>query len=1145
MDRQRGQHLPQGRGVGVSEAAKNAETLFETQSIVEIREVETKTRTEIEGKKQQLRLLVGDAYRDLISSADKILEMTHCCDRVVENTTQMQGGFANLANSIMASRNSKDHRTDKSKQREELYAIGSRIKYLVDTPEMIWGCLDTKDYLEASHRFLRASEVHRMLFGAAGLDIHKRFPLLRHQWPLVQKFRWVGEPPCCLLDVHKRFPLLRHQWPLVQKFRGQIIDRVTQRLRTETQLSAADAAGALAAAAYLESLESTQVLDMFLSARRAWALGHLQAAQGAATDLAATLCQLASEVQEGVCQAGELFLPPPIQTTQPLLPAKAATDGVSSSELLFGPLPGAEQGATEAEAWQVLSSGIAKKLPALQQEQVATACLAWLAQVASDFQQAGLQLLASCASAADLAGLEAALKASIARWQHVVPAPPDSNDVLSAARTPSAQQSPRFDPAFEDSDHSGGVPTGWEGVCDWVLSKRVSIWDELFEAAFLQRGKELIEQSFLSISDGMRAPLDACLEDALNAPAEPAGSYQPACWPEVAFTAADTVIAGSADARKRARLAESDRPGKPRPAAAGQAGSQGQHWRVRVEELRADFDAQLRGALKDALLLLHGDPAQDASQRSADRQRSGSTPHRISFSSSSKRHASSRSPGLETYIQEKCAQAAQAVAQLLDERLAALTQPAADDAGAAVVEQALLIGRLASGLAGQQTFLRVVLGSPDHWQDPQQASASPLSSSDALRRSASGTRMHGRNAAPGPLESLQASFRRVSLLAYRLWAKWAAAVLAGQLQEALSNDATLSATTALRTWEETVITQEDELGGPAVEMRFSLPATPSPPALVFLLSACREVQRAGGHQVGVAAVEALEWELGGAALQAVRTLLKTGSVLDRKVSEKGVLQLLFDLRFLQDALAGGRPSPSGGSAAPAARGGRPNKGQNAEVGERRRSFADMESGLQERLDPIDWATYEPYLWANEAQCYQRAGVLFGALMHLNRMHSEASIKSATSTEANLMSVAPTAARFAYLPISTPSLAAAGLRRLPSASPGGSSRGGGEEAQSGGDYSFAAAFGGSKAINSAALEQQRAADSPASSSTFENLQSKFTSQRLGAFGSLLGDKAAEVTAMAQQSFGDMLQPAFPLSSASGLLSTFRGFKGTTE
>ena len=77
---------------------------------------------------------------------------------------------------------------------------------------------------------------------------------------------------------------------------------------------------------------------------------------------------------------------------------------------------------------------------------------------------------------------------------------------------------------------------------------------------------------------------------------------------------------------------------------------------------------------------------------------------------------------------------------------------------------------------------------------------------------------------------------------------------------------------------------------------------------------------------------------------------------------------------------------------------------------------------------------------------------------------------------------------------------------------------------------------------------------------QNLQSRFTagtsgtSQRLGAFGSLLGDKAAEVTAMAQQSLGDYVPTAFPsrlsssslsdfMSGATGLFAGFKGLRGS--
>ena len=89
---------------------------------------------------------------------------------------------------------------------------------------------------------------------------------------------------------------------------------------------------------------------------------------------------------------------------------------------------------------------------------------------------------------------------------------------------------------------------------------------------------------------------------------------------------------------------------------------------------------------------------------------------------------------------------------------------------------------------------------------------------------------------------------------------------------------------------------------------------------------------------------------------------------------------------------------------------------------------------QERLDPIDWATYEPYLWANEAAQQPRTAVLFGALTRLSGARPSATSAAARAPggppgEANVMALGPPAPRFSYLPISMPSLAPdGGLRR---------------------------------------------------------------------------------------------------------------------
>ncbi|GFH06714.1 uncharacterized protein HaLaN_01388 [Haematococcus lacustris] len=110
----------------------------------------------------------------------------------------------------------------------------------------------------------------------------------------------------------------------------------------------------------------------------------------------------------------------------------------------------------------------------------------------------------------------------------------------------------------------------------------------------------------------------------------------------------------------------------------------------------------------------------------------------------------------------------------------------------------------------------------------------------------------------------------------------------------------------------------------------------------------------------------------------------------------------------------------------------------ATVAERRRAAVLLEQQLQDMLDPIDWATYEPHLWAHAKRYYQRTAVLFGAVTQLQRLHPDggAGIPTAPGSsratagagavgvggaalEFNPLNILPVAPRFHYLPISTP------------------------------------------------------------------------------------------------------------------------------
>ena len=70
-----------------------------------------------------------------------------------------------------------------------------------------------------------------------------------------------------------------------------------------------------------------------------------------------------------------------------------------------------------------------------------------------------------------------------------------------------------------------------------------------------------------------------------------------------------------------------------------------------------------------------------------------------------------------------------------------------------------------------------------------------------------------------------------------------------------------------------------------------------------------------------------------------RAALALGSDLDRSVSEAGVLQLLFDVRFLRNALAGGSLPVTPGT-------GTQNGPDAAAIQDRRKSFAAFEAALQ-------------------------------------------------------------------------------------------------------------------------------------------------------------------------------------------------------
>ncbi|KAK3097887.1 hypothetical protein FSP39_014178 [Pinctada imbricata] len=169
--------------------------LFEKFTVDEVRAIEKKTRADIERKKEDLRTMVGERYRDLIEAADTITEMKNSAHNVMQSINRMESLCKELKqrHMVKGSLLYKREKPDNSSRKHELkfYGIASQIKLLLDMPEKIWSALDTSDYLTAARHYLLSRHVHTslQLDSQQSPDLLSMFPVLTRQWAAISHFR--------------------------------------------------------------------------------------------------------------------------------------------------------------------------------------------------------------------------------------------------------------------------------------------------------------------------------------------------------------------------------------------------------------------------------------------------------------------------------------------------------------------------------------------------------------------------------------------------------------------------------------------------------------------------------------------------------------------------------------------------------------------------------------------------------------------------------------------------------------------------------------------------------------------------------------------------------------------------------------------
>ncbi|KAL1452703.1 hypothetical protein WDU94_006907 [Cyamophila willieti] len=116
--------------------------LFETHSVGDIEQIRIKIRHEIEKKKEELRVMVGERYRDLIDAADSITNMTVLSHGVIADVHEISLKCSNTRLSQMVL-SSKPPITS-------VDTFAAQIKLLIDLNKQMWLCLDEDNVLLAS-----------------------------------------------------------------------------------------------------------------------------------------------------------------------------------------------------------------------------------------------------------------------------------------------------------------------------------------------------------------------------------------------------------------------------------------------------------------------------------------------------------------------------------------------------------------------------------------------------------------------------------------------------------------------------------------------------------------------------------------------------------------------------------------------------------------------------------------------------------------------------------------------------------------------------------------------------------------------------------------------------------------------------------
>ncbi|KAK2461556.1 hypothetical protein APHAL10511_006019 [Amanita phalloides] len=218
--------------------------LFTKCTISEVKAVQQKLRAEADHKKQELRVMVGERYRDILQASTSIISMADSSQKVLVALNESKAAILQQEDPQILKGLPSQKDTDT--YLHTLQQLAAHVKLLIDAPENLWRLIERKKYFPASWLFLLVRVVHRALVR----DDEQQGGVWQRQG----------------VDVPSEFPLIQRQWDIVSQFRPQIIHKATLSLR-DFAILPEDACAALVTLHLLDSRPLVEAYLAFLNQR--------------------------------------------------------------------------------------------------------------------------------------------------------------------------------------------------------------------------------------------------------------------------------------------------------------------------------------------------------------------------------------------------------------------------------------------------------------------------------------------------------------------------------------------------------------------------------------------------------------------------------------------------------------------------------------------------------------------------------------------------------------------------------------------------------------------------------------------------------------------------------------------------------------